>query len=417
MQFRTKQTVDFWVGGALLMLLFVPVRLLALVLRRDHTLERRRGCAVIKMMGAGSLFLAMPSLQAIRREFPQGHFYLVGTRAVTALADNFDWFDEHWIIDDSSLLRLIVSTARVLGKIARNADHLIDLEVHSRLTTAFGILSLVRNRIGFIDDVVFWRRAFYSHETFYNSRGAAYAFYDLLATWFGIRSLDVPAFNADYRRQVLARELPSDVQLPARFYAIGHACSELAKERQLLPAEWKRVVGPLRDAGFTFVLLGARGDDAFAQTIIAELGTGVSLCGRLDIAQSAKVIAQSAGYIGIDSLLVHLARALGLPTVSLWGPTDPETLLRPYGITERVVITKIACSPCVHVNESPPCQGRRDCMVKAVDHYVATAATPLQRVHAFGTLPTDQTLGWNIPPGAKTVIPVSISYDKPGGLV
>jgi ABC-type phosphate transport system substrate-binding protein len=64
MTFRAKQALDFWLGGLLLLLLFLPVRGLGLLLRRDHSVAGRRGCAVIKLVGAGSLFLAIPSLQA-----------------------------------------------------------------------------------------------------------------------------------------------------------------------------------------------------------------------------------------------------------------------------------------------------------------------------------------------------------------
>ena len=57
MSFHTKRRIDYWLGGCLLLLLFPLVRMLAIVLRRDHSLAHRRGCAVIKLVGAGSLFL------------------------------------------------------------------------------------------------------------------------------------------------------------------------------------------------------------------------------------------------------------------------------------------------------------------------------------------------------------------------
>jgi hypothetical protein len=129
MRFRTKQRLDFWLGGLLLLLLFVPIRLLGITLRRDHSTTRRRGCVVIKLVGAGSLFLAMPSLQAIRRQFPPGEFGLVGTREVVAFARSFGWFDHYHVIDDSSLTRVVGSTLSTLGTLARRYDHLIDLEV------------------------------------------------------------------------------------------------------------------------------------------------------------------------------------------------------------------------------------------------------------------------------------------------
>ena len=194
MTLQAKRRIDYWLGGFLLLLLFPLARLLGLLLRRDHLLARRRGCVVIKLIGAGSLFLAMPSMQAIRAQFPPGCFYLAGTRAVTGLAASYDWFDACWTIDDSSLPRLIFSTLRVLWNVARHADHVIDLEVHSRLTTVFSLLTMVRNRIGFVDEIVFWRRGLYTHMTWFNTHGPSYAFYDLLAQWFGIEQVPVAGF-------------------------------------------------------------------------------------------------------------------------------------------------------------------------------------------------------------------------------
>lgn len=402
MTLQAKRRIDYWLGGALLLLLFPLVRLLGYLLRRDHTLGRRRGCAVIKLVGAGSLFLAMPSLQAIRAEFPAGRFYLVGTRPVTAMAEPFGWFDACLTIDDTSPSRLLLSSIRVLWVIGRQADHLIDLEVHSRLSTVFGLLSLIRNRIGFVDEIVFWRRGFYTHMTYFNVHGPLYVFYDLLAKWFDVRQIAVGAFNAGFRRRIVGQSPPADLGLPSRYVAIGHACSELGPERQVQPAEWKRLLQPLQLAGYGFVLLGSARDAAFAETIIAAVGAGTSLCGRLSVTDSARVIARADMYYGIDSMLLHLARALGVPTISVWGPTSPAHRLRPMGNTDRVSFAAWPCSPCIHVNETPPCQGRRPCMAAAVD---ALAAPPPGGARAPST-----SVGWDVDPDRPTVRAVSVDY-------
>ena len=402
MTFQAKRQVDFWVGGLLLMFLFPLVRLLGMALRRDHSLEHPRGCAVIKLVGAGSLFLALPSLQAIRREFPSGGFYLITTRSVKGLAESCDWFDECWIIDDSSLPRLIVSAARVLWNAARRADHVIDLEVHSRLTTAFSVLTSVRNRIGFVDDIVFWRRGFYTHTTWFNAHGPVYAFYDLLAQWFGIGQVDVTGFHARFRGDVHGVTLPADIQLPARYMAVGHGCSDFARERQLLPREWARVLHPVALLGCEVVFLGSAADAPLADAIIAELGAGRNLCGRLTLMQSARVIADAGRYYGIDSLLLHLARALGTETTSFWGPTDPTTRLRPSPAKERAAFARMPCAPCVHINELPPCQGRRACMAHAVNS-VIDDRTPSEPC-------TTSAIGWRIQQDSPAARLVSVSY-------
>ena len=60
---------------------------------------------------------------------------------------------------------------------------------------------------------------------------------------------------------------------------------------------------------------------------------------------------------------MHAARLLRVPCASFWGPTAPATRLRPVaGLDEVVHYRPPVCSPCVHVAETPPCQGDNVCM-------------------------------------------------------
>ena len=400
MTFRTKQHIDFWLGSLLLIVLFLPVRGLGLLLRRDHSVRRRRGCAVVKLVGAGSLFLATPSLQAIRSQFPEGKFFLVGTKAVIGLAENFGWFDRCWTIDDTSLFRLTASTLRALFGIAWHCDHLIDLEVHSRLTTVFSVLTGVRNRIGFVDEIVLWRRGFYTHMTFFNSQGPVYIFYDMLAAWFGIDHVRVTPVHAAFRARVTASPLPDSLRLPSRYVVVAPGCSEFGKERQLHPSEWQGLLAGAGLDGAAIVLVGGAADRQLCDAIIARLAGAVSLAGQLGIAQSSRVLAGAERFFGIDSLMLHLARALGVPASSIWGPSDPATRLRPGGVEDHVYFAKMCCSPCIHVHETAPCKGARACIPAAL----AGPPRPL------GVAADEAAVGWAVSPGASTTCPVSVPY-------
>ena len=63
---------------------------------------------------------------------------------------------------------------------------------------------------------------------------------------------------------------------------------------------------------------------------------------RLEIAQHiplpelAPRLAKCAGYVGHDTGMTHLAAALGLPTLVLWGPSN-ETIWRPLGEKVRLL--------------------------------------------------------------------------------
>jgi heptosyltransferase-2/heptosyltransferase-3 len=73
----------------------------------------------------------------------------------------------------------------------------------------------------------------------------------------------------------------------------------------------------------------------------------VSLAGQTDLPTLAAVYRRCSLVIGPDSGPLHLAVAMGTPTVHLYGPVDRATF-GPWGSAERhyVVTSDWACVPC-----------------------------------------------------------------------
>jgi ADP-heptose:LPS heptosyltransferase len=67
-------------------------------------------------------------------------------------------------------------------------------------------------------------------------------------------------------------------------------------------------------------------------------------------------------FLANDSGLMHLAAALSVPTVSLFGPTHPGLGFAPQGPRNRVFFGYAHCSPCSLHGERPCYQRRRYCL-------------------------------------------------------
>jgi ADP-heptose:LPS heptosyltransferase len=77
-----------------------------------------------------------------------------------------------------------------------------------------------------------------------------------------------------------------------------------------------------------------------------ELGdTAPILAKGLSLLQLASVMAECRLFIGNDSGISHMAAALGLPIVAIFGPTD-QRVWSPRGKKVFVVRREIPCSPC-----------------------------------------------------------------------
>jgi ADP-heptose:LPS heptosyltransferase len=378
MHVRTQRKIDNYLGRLGIAVLRPMAMLLGFVLRRDHRLTIGKEVVWVKMLGGGSLLLALPMLLGFRRAHPGVKMVLITTPSVKPFADVMGVFDEYRVIDVSGPLPLFRSGLRALLRTAR-ADCIVDLEVHSRLTTVFTTLTLARNRVGFWLEDIFWRRRLASHLIFFNRSSASYHFYDRIGDLFGS-----PIASRELCRAALMTTggLTDATPIAADRVAVGFACSDLGQERMLTATQWIKVFGDnLRPQHRTFAFLGGPTDRPRAQQIIEELQPRyphlslLNCCGHLSLHQSVALVFASPEFWGIDSSLLHIARIAGLRCVSYWGPTDPSTRLRPtWDIEERVHYRKIACSPCVHTSEEPPCRGDNRC-IQALLNDVATDST------------------------------------------
>jgi ADP-heptose:LPS heptosyltransferase len=50
-----------------------------------------------------------------------------------------------------------------------------------------------------------------------------------------------------------------------------------------------------------------------------------------------------------------------VPTVSLWGPTNPATRMKESGLFKAIYLS-VHCSPCTHHTNVLPCGGNNFCM-------------------------------------------------------
>lgn len=366
MRVRTQRIVDNYAGRLGIAVLRPTAMLLGAVLRRDHRLSVGREVVWVKMLGGGSLLLALPALLGFRRAHPDTRMVLITTPSVKAFAELTGAFDEYRVIDNRGVGRLVASALRVLAQTVR-AECIIDLEVHSRLTTVFSTITMARNRVSFWLEDIFWRKGLASHLIFFNRSSGSFHFYDRVADLFG-----VPIASRDECRAAVVSVAKVDEGAPrvAGQVAVGFACSELGRERMLTPAQWAAVFRDnLQPSHRRFLFLGGPADRADGEAIIAELRTRFpqvsfeNRCGELSLDASVRALFASAEFWGIDSSLMHLARIAGVRCLSYWGPTDPATRLRSdWAIDETTHYRKIACSPCVHTTEEPPCNGDNRCI-------------------------------------------------------
>jgi len=88
--------------------------------------------------------------------------------------------------------------------------------------------------------------------------------------------------------------------------------------------------------GFHPIIFGSLAEQDRAERLTAQV-QGISAAGKLSLRVFIAAASWCAAFIGGDSGPVHIAAALGVPTLALYGPTDPQ---RTGPLGEQVVVVQ-----------------------------------------------------------------------------
>ena len=119
---------------------------------------------------------------------------------------------------------------------------------------------------------------------------------------------------------------------------------------------------------------------ALVDEIVAKTRTKpLVLAGKLQIKELGALTERARLFVGVDSMPMHLAAAMGTPAVALFGPSG-EQEWRPWRVAHRVVTTSHPCRPC----GNDGCGGGKisECLTTLpVDDVYAAAQELLSREH------------------------------------
>lgn len=369
MPFALLRFLDSALGKALFFIL-VPLANFAGLFFSKNT-GTPRNITVLKLHGGGSVLVAMPALLGIRTRYPGATLTLIGTAETGKFAELTGVFSRVRCLDASSLKTLAATGFAALAASFRQ-DIVIDLEPHSNLAPLFTALTLASHRIGFVKAGQSYRAQSYTTPIYFNLNAPVYAFYDQAAEVIGATPASMESCRSMLSASVADAEssLPLTTARPVVY--VSAFTSSLSPERMLPDALW---IEQLRQSygdnkKMTILLGGSTAEAERGETLAAALRAAFPLatvmmkCGTQSLRAAAADILAADAFWGVDSGPLHIARLLGKPCTSFWGPSNPATRLRPAGLDETVHYRALPCSPCVHLTAQSPCRGDNQCMKK-----------------------------------------------------
>ncbi len=126
--------------------------------------------------------------------------------------------------------------------------------------------------------------------------------------------------------------------------------------------------------GYQVVLTGDEREVALCKELCARAPAAIDLAGVVPLAALGGFINRCAAFVANDSGPMHLARALGVPTLAIFGSTSPDQ----FDFTGHAVLcARVPCSPCHFYGRRRCPRGHFRCMLELEVEDAWAALEPL----------------------------------------
>jgi ADP-heptose:LPS heptosyltransferase len=329
-------------------------------------LREVRSILAIRLDLMGDLLFTLPAIAALREAAPQARLSLLVLPYTAEIAAMVPGVDRVVAVDVNSWRRpgswangSAPRQVRAAMSVLRSEPYDLAVSFYGRVGAAAALLSGARYIAGYRDEGYFsgFDLALEGRRYLERKHEAEYCL-DLVraigapATG-GMQSLKLDPGALERIDNILMR---LGAGAGDRLVALHPGALNMAAKRWL-PERWAEVADRVqRQSGCRVVLVGSPSELPLVEQVRGGMETQpIVVAGRTTLTELAALLGRCPLFLGGDSGPLHLASALGVPSVSVYGATDPATN-GPLGARARVVRAGEACSPCYDLNSPAECR-------------------------------------------------------------
>ncbi|HDQ04304.1 MAG TPA: glycosyltransferase [Deltaproteobacteria bacterium] len=329
--------------------------------------DNLRSILLIQLGDIGDVVYTFPSARALKEAFPDAAIVMAVQKKAAGLVYACRWVDDVITIDKEkrSLWQEITYQKKFWQRVRGfRFDLAIDLRTGSR-GAILAYLSRAKQRIGRYTYVgIFWRKRLFTHlvkPLGKMNQSIAEYYLDTIAA-YGITTENLnPEISPTKEKADEVAKLLQEENVPADKPILAIQPFSLWQYKEWGAEKFVDLIAQLsKEFDITFVITGSLDERHRAQEIVDRCGQNVfNFAGKTSLETLPALLQACTLFLGVDSAGVHIAAAVGTPTISLYGPSAADTWA-PKGSGHRVVTKGFLCLPCKETG----CQGsmRSRCM-------------------------------------------------------
>ena len=300
----------------------------------------------------GDIVMISPSLRALRRRYPAARIDVVAAPRAAACLEGSPWVDEVIRFDRRGADRGATGLFRLAARLRSRRYDMAVLFQKAMGAALMASLARVPIRIGLATD---GRSFLLTHPVPLGPELARRHHVEIFLEVARRAGCDVsdptPSFEVGVEEESWAAEFLRSERAERFAFLVGIHAFASKKPRAWHTDRFVETARSLAGRHRAWILLfggpGESGDVAGAARALGECA--INACARSSVKQMAALLKRCRIFLGNDSGPMHVASALGVPVVAIFGPGDP-TQTAPYPgrgpVKPSVLSRRYPCAPC-----------------------------------------------------------------------
>lgn len=287
----------------------------------------------------GDVILSTPVIAAIRRRFPNSEIWMLTTPAARGLVERDPYLAGVLTFDKNGAERSLSALWRKAAELRRIKFNRAFALQRSARTSLLLWLAGIPSRVGFVSAKLPW--------LFHERRPRDTTVHDVL------RNLQLVGDPADFL-QDLRIFIPSENEVSEE---LREQLERAVRPVVLVPGsvwptkrwDWRgyrEVARSFIAEGRSVLLLGSAAEQELASLVAGNLPV-LNLAGKTTLSETVWALARASVVVCNDSMSLHLASALKVPSVAIFCATSPSFGFGPWQNKSVVIeVDGLACKPC-----------------------------------------------------------------------
>jgi heptosyltransferase-2 len=300
---------------------------------------------IIQTAFIGDVILCTPLIKVLRETFPEAFISFLLIPETENVLENNPHLNE-LLVYDKRKKRGLGSFLQIVTRVKQGRFDLAIIPHRSLRSALLAYLSGIPERIGFdraAGSFLFTRKVVYRANAHEVDRNLS-----LLSSFGSDLSDSSPELFPSSEDSSFARKLLSAAGIAEGDEIVGVAPGSVWATKRWLPERFAEISDLLlKEAGAKVVFLGSEEDRTLCERIADSMTENpVIAAGKTSVLQSAAIMSLCRVILSNDSAPVHIASAMRIPVVAIFGSTVPEFGFAPCGVDHLIIQKQLDCRPC-----------------------------------------------------------------------